>query len=87
MECPGCGAYSSSVLIPVQRGEPCPFCGLSASAITEVHAVRQARGDAALRERVAALLIERDKLGRQLGVASRILRDVQITLARWEGSG
>lgn len=62
MECPGCNAYSSSVLVKVSQGEPCPFCGLSASAISEILAVRRKRGDEELKERLAKALIELDQV-------------------------
>lgn len=37
MTCPGCDAHTSSVLGAVERGEPCPYCGLSAETIERVH--------------------------------------------------
>lgn len=61
MECPGCGGVSSSVLAKVQDGEPCPFCGLSASAIREIHDVRRRKADEELRGRLEKALIERDR--------------------------
>ena len=61
MECPGCGAYSSSVLIKVSDGEPCPFCGLSADAILEISSVRRVKADEALRQQLEKVLVERDR--------------------------
>ena len=61
MECPGCGAYSSSVLIKVSDGEPCPFCGLSAGTILEIGSVRRKKADEALRQQLEKALVERDR--------------------------
>lgn len=33
LSCPGCYAYTSEVLQAVRDGEPCPYCGIPASAI------------------------------------------------------
>lgn len=62
MECPGCGSYTSSVLAKVSQGEPCPHCGLSASAVNEIHAVYRKRGDDELKERLAKALTELDRV-------------------------
>lgn len=65
-ECPGCESYSSSVLAAFERGEPCPYCGLSAAAALEIEAVKTSRADGALRERLAVVLRERDEMKREL---------------------
>jgi|HubBroStandDraft_2_1064218.scaffolds.fasta_scaffold317797_2 hypothetical protein len=80
MECPGCGAYSSSVLIPVRDGQPCPFCGLSAAAISEIQGVRRARADEALRKRLEAALIERDRARTEAEIATRMLEAARSAL-------
>ena len=49
MTCPGCGAHLSDVLRAYEAGRPCPRCGLSATAATEVLAVRRVRGDGKLK--------------------------------------
>lgn len=61
MECPGCGAVSSSVLVKVMNGDPCPFCGLSADAVLEIGGVRRKRADEELKERLATALAELDR--------------------------
>src|SRR5438874_1990250 len=63
MTCPGCNAYLSSVRMAFEEGEPCPECGLSASAAIEVEAVRARRGDEKLQEQLAAALIRADSNG------------------------
>jgi len=61
MECPGCGAVSSSVLIKIRDGEPCPFCHLSAGAIREIHDIRRKNADKGLKDRLEKALVERDR--------------------------
>jgi hypothetical protein len=62
MECPGCNGVSSSVLISVMNGEPCPFCGLSAGAVLEISGVRRKQADEELKERLAKALAELDRV-------------------------
>jgi hypothetical protein len=80
MECPGCGAVSSSVLIRVTNGDPCPFCGLSAHAVLEIGGVRRRQADEQLKEQLAEALVELDrvkseaeKLRRQVAAARQAL--------------
>jgi hypothetical protein len=61
MECPGCGAVSSSVLIRVTNGDPCPFCGLSAHAVLEINGVHRRQADEQLKEQLAEALVELDR--------------------------
>ena len=74
MTCPGCNAYTSSVLIKVQEGEPCPYCGLSAEAIMEINGVRRRQADENLKARLETALIER---GRALAEAAKHKRAVE----------
>lgn len=60
MECPGCGAVSSSVLIRITN-DPCPFCDLSAGAVLEIGRVRRKQADEELKERLATALTELDR--------------------------
>lgn len=62
MECPGCGAVSSSVLIRITNGDPCPFCDLSAGAVLEIGRVRRKQADEELKERLAKALTELDRV-------------------------
>ena len=61
MTCPGCGAHLSDVLRAYQEGRPCPSCGLSASAATEVLAVQQAQAAERLKDKAAAAAIRAGK--------------------------
>ena len=67
--CPGCGSTGSTTRLHVERDGYCDHCGLSASAIYEIEAVRIRRGDERLKadleaaiKRVGAAESERDKL-------------------------
>jgi hypothetical protein len=79
-DCPACRAYTSDVTAAVDRGEPCPYCGLSADAILEITAVRQARADEALRKRLETALIERDRARAAAEIAARMLEAVRSAL-------
>lgn len=48
MTCPGCQTHTSSVLARYLEDEPCPYCGLPASAAAEVMAAQKRNADAEL---------------------------------------
>ena len=78
MLCPGCDAYTSSVLIKVrEEGEPCPYCGLSAAAILEITEVREKKADEELKERLAKALVERDHATVEAARLRRIIEDAR----------
>ena len=77
MECPGCGSYTSSVLSKVQQGESCPYCGLSADAIGEIHAVRRKKADEDLKDRLEKALVERDRAVAEAAKLGRVLYAVR----------
>lgn len=56
MECPGCGAYSSSVIGDANNGDPCRFCGLSDAARSEIWKVRAKKADADVTTQCEALI-------------------------------
>jgi hypothetical protein len=80
MECPGCGAYSSSVLIKARNDEPCPFCGLSASAIYEILAVRRKTADKDLKEQLEIALTELDRAQAEAARLRSVIADVRDAL-------
>lgn len=61
MECPGCGAYTSSVAAAVDMGNACPYCDLSADAIDKVLEARRRHGETKLVEDLTAALKRADK--------------------------
>lgn len=67
MTCPGCDAHTSSVLGAVKRGEPCPYCGLSAETIERVRAAQARFGETVLTEQLAAALKRADVAEREAG--------------------
>lgn len=77
LECPGCGALSSSVLARAEQGEPCPFCGLSAAAIYEIHRVRRRKADEDLKDRLEKALIERDRAVAEAAALRRVVSGVR----------
>ena len=83
MECPGCNAYTSSVLQAVEDGDACPSCGLSAEAIVAVHEARKSRADAELKEQLEQEIVrsanyraEAEKLRRSIAAVRRALNEV-----------
>lgn len=85
MICPGCDGYTSSILMAVRDGQPCPYCGLSASAITEIDALQQNRADEELKARLEAAIKDRDaaqakaaRLERQLARITSAVRQVDL---------
>jgi hypothetical protein len=87
LECPGCHSETSGVLMAVVDGEPCPHCGLSADAISEVNEVRRAKADDALRARVAELLVERDRLETTVRQQARALLEIRVALESYTEGG
>ncbi len=85
MECPGCGAYSSSVLGGVNRGEGCPFCGLSVAAIVEIDGIRRSKADEALQERLAEVLAKLDQQQSEVAKARMFVRNLRDALDRFDG--
>lgn len=80
--CPGCDAYTSSVLQAFRDGERCPYCGLSAGAANEILAVQEKRADEELKEQLADAIKRREdaerkaaRLERQLAAVRRALAD------------
>lgn len=82
--CPGCDSTTSGVWAALVDGEPCPYCGLSASAIVEVGEVRTKRGDQELKDRLAAALVRADRAEVERDVlrraAATVVRETQWAL-------
>lgn len=51
MTCPGCDAHTSGVVAAYEDGEPCPYCGLPATATSEILDARSRAADADLTKR------------------------------------
>lgn len=78
MTCPACNAHLSSVRMAFETGEPCPECGLSATAAIEVLGVQSKRGDESLKQQLADALI---RAGRAEAEATK-LRE-KLARIRW----
>jgi hypothetical protein len=61
MTCPGCQAYSSTVLARFRDGQPCKFCGLSAAAAQEIIEIQDRRGDEDLKAKLTEALKRADR--------------------------
>lgn len=75
--CPGCDAYLSSIRDAFDRMEPCPNCGLSAGAASEIEAVRRKAASKALRQRHEAVLIQRDQALARVAVLNHALEEIR----------
>lgn len=80
MTCLGCGSHTSSVLYAFQNGEPCPVCGLSATATLEIQGVRQVQADVRLKEQLEQAIKDRDSAQRELKWANHRLSRMQREL-------
>ena len=78
--CPGCESYTSAVFQAVHEGEPCPYCGLPASTIAEVNAVREARGDEQLREKLAEALTRAGRAEAEVARLRDMARSVRAAI-------
>lgn len=82
--CPGCNTYTSSVLEAWQMDEPCPKCGLSAEAISEVRGVRRRLADEALKTQCEHALIRADRAETRLRKLELALEYIRAALAKTE---
>lgn len=80
MTCPGCNAYTSSVLNAFENDRPCPHCGLSVEATAELLAVREAVANAELKAKLTAALLRADKAERRVYRLEDAIREIQGNL-------
>lgn len=67
MGCPGCGSHSSSILAAYEEGGPCPYCGLSAEAITQVIKARENHANEELIEKYTEAVARAELAERKVG--------------------
>lgn len=77
MECPGCGAWTSSTLDAYLDGDPCPTCGLSAAASREIISTRNKLGETELVERLTELSKQVSTQEAELRSWRRVGRDLR----------
>jgi transcriptional regulator NrdR family protein len=78
MTCPGCDSTTSSVLAAVERGEGCPYCGLSAETIERMQNVWERFGETVLTEQLAAALKRAEVAEREAdGLRAKLRRIVE----------
>lgn len=82
MTCPGCDSHTSTVLARYLDGEPCPYCGLSATATQEIIAARQRGADADLTAKYTELVKRVDAAEGQARRHLRAITDIREILAR-----
>lgn len=82
MYCPGCNSSLSAILFAVREGRPCPNCGLSAEAIMEVNSLKDSRADEQLQAKISLMIIEEDKLRRELAWCREQLTKIRDSVNR-----
>lgn len=87
MTCPGCDAHTSGLVAAYEEGEPCPYCGLPASATSEILDARRRAADADLTKRyeevvkhVARLEVENRTLRGALNGVRQAMRQADATM-------
>jgi hypothetical protein len=80
MTCPGCNSYTSSILLAFEDERPCPHCGLSAEATTELLAVREKVANDELKAKLTAALLRADKAERRVYRLEDALREIKGNL-------
>lgn len=78
--CPGCGSHTTDVASARINGDPCPRCGLSADASTEIMTVQRGRADEAVKAEFADLRKRADRAER----AAEVLGQIREALNEWE---
>ena len=82
--CPGCDARTTDVAAAFAADEPCPNCGLSASAAHEIMTVRGSRADDAIKAQFEELRLRADRAERDREVLENVLADIYEVLKGWE---
>lgn len=89
MTCPGCDAHTSSVVTAFDEGDPCPYCGLPATATEEILDARKRAADADLTrryedlvKRVAGLEAERNALRSALNNVKQAVRQADDAISK-----
>ncbi len=81
--CPGCSSHTSGVLAAIERDEPCPYCGLSASSIVEINAIRQSRADEQLRMALEGALLRAGRAEAELARLQSLFWELEAVIERW----
>lgn len=82
--CPGCGSHTTEVAHARANDEPCPRCGLSSAAATEIMTVRRGQADDAVKAEFADLRKRADRAERDNQVLGNILGQIYEALREWE---
>lgn len=82
LTCPGCNSHTSDVLGAVRAGMPCPSCGLSASAITEVLTARERGANEELTAKYEAVVIRAGRAETEVRALRAKLEDLRELIAR-----
>lgn len=82
MECPGCGAYLSSVLADYRNGVRLRCCGLSWEAADQIRVIRSKKADEAVTAAAEAAVKRADLFESELVKARNKLAEIERVVKR-----
>jgi hypothetical protein len=85
MTCPGCGGHSSSVLMAYYDEKPCPFCGLSNEAMSEILSIQRSRADEKLKAQLAEEIKRRSAAEQKAALLQRQIDEIRHVLGEQAG--
>jgi len=80
-ECPGCGAYLSSVRTALRDGDPMPCCGLSHAAAMEITVIRETKANESVTRLAEDAITRADAAERELAKLRRWMQRVRSVVA------
>lgn len=82
MTCPGCDAHTSGVVTAFDEGEPCPYCGLPATATAEILDARERHANAELTQKYEDAVKRIGHLEAERNALRAALNDVKMAISR-----
>jgi len=86
IECPSCKAYTSSVATAYDRGEDCPYCGLSSTAMATVLEVRKRYDESELRDKYEAAEVRAGRAEAEAAKLAAAIRQIKYQIDRAIGA-
>lgn len=83
--CPGCDSHTSAIGIAFREDEPCPYCGLPASAAAQIDDARERGATRGLTEALAKAEVRAAKAEQEVGLLRGRLARIALVLRETEG--
>jgi hypothetical protein len=87
MLCPACGSYTSSIVAAFEEGEPCPACGLPASAAAAVIEVKARQAGEEVTQRAVRAELRAAAAEEELRWLRRVLASVKAAVLAPDRTG